>query len=80
MYLERTKGISSTELRSKGNNVKIGIIGESPTLKKFIGESMYISGVSVTDIFAVNEVPEFISEYDFIKVHDDLKSMLSLVE
>lgn len=34
VYLERTKGISSTELRSKGNEVKIGIIGESPTLKK----------------------------------------------
>lgn len=33
VYLERTKGISSTELRSKGNEVKIGIIGESPTLK-----------------------------------------------
>ena len=80
VYLERTKGISSTELRSKGNEVKIGIIGESPTLKKFVGESMYISGASVTDIFVSEEIPKFISEYNFIKVHDNLRNMFELIE
>lgn len=80
VYLERTKGISSTELRSKGNEVKIGIIGESPTLKKFVGESMYISGASVTDIFVSEEIPKFISEYNFIKVHDNLRNMFDSVD
>ena len=80
VYLERTKGISSTELRSKGNEVKIGIIGESPTLKKFVGESMYISGASVTDIFVSEEIPKFISVYNFIKVHDNLRNMFDSVD
>ena len=38
IYLERTKGISSKELRSEQKTVKIGLVGESPILNKIASE------------------------------------------
>ena len=39
VYLERTKGISSTELRSDLREIRIGLVGESPIINKFARES-----------------------------------------
>ena len=39
VYLERTKGISSTELRSDLREIRIGLVGESPIINKFVHES-----------------------------------------
>lgn len=53
IYLERTEGISSSELRSKDQPVKIGIIGDENELvlmDKFVYECRFVNGVSVEGV------------------------------
>lgn len=52
VYLERTKGISSTQLRGETKKIiSIGIIGNGRTVNRFIPESKYVSGVNVNGVF-----------------------------
>jgi len=52
VYLERTRGISSTELRMKGKPItSIGVIGCGRIAKRFILESKYVSGVNVEGVY-----------------------------
>ncbi len=55
VYLPRTEGISSTELRNNGTTMKIGIVGYGYSLGKFIDESKFVSGIEITDYF--NDAP-----------------------
>lgn len=56
-YLDRTKGVSSTELRNKKNNIlKLGIVGNGRIAKRFIKESKYVSGIDVEYIFGRNPI------------------------
>ena len=50
VYLDRTQGISSTEIRSQRNGIRLGIVGESVIIDKFIHECEYVNGVSVIGI------------------------------
>ncbi len=50
VYLDRTEGISSTELRSANSQMRLGIVGDSPEIAKFIGETKYVSGVELAGI------------------------------
>ena len=50
VYLPRTEGISSSELRSEENYIKMGLIGDSAFLNKVEHESNYINGIAVTGI------------------------------
>ncbi len=55
IYLDRTKGISSTSLRKdKTGIIKIGIIGYGNIAGRFIKESKYISGINVEGVFGLN--------------------------
>ncbi len=55
VYLERTKGISSTELRARKNNlIRIGVVGAGRIANRFIVESKYVSGVNVEGVCSRN--------------------------
>jgi len=55
VYIERTKGVSSTQLREKSNGIlKIGIIGYGRIANRFITESKYVSGVNVEGVYGHN--------------------------
>lgn len=52
VYLERTKGISSTMLRSENFGiVRLGIIGSGRIAKRFVSEVKYVSGVNTEVVF-----------------------------
>jgi len=56
VYLERTKGISSTLLRNREKGVlKIGVIGSGRIAKRFIKEAKFVSGVSVDFVYGRNK-------------------------
>ncbi len=55
IYLERTEGVSSSELRAKKRRLRLGLAGESLLLKKFLKESKYVNGIEVTGICTVNK-------------------------
>lgn len=55
VYLERTKNISSTQLRNeKQSIVQLGIIGSGRIAHRFIPESKYVSGINVKGIYNPN--------------------------
>lgn len=52
VYLERTKDISSTELRNSSHPIlRMGIIGTGRIASRFIPESHLVSGISVTSVY-----------------------------
>ena len=50
VYLERTQGISSSELRSEKKNVRLGLVGESNIVNKFERESHFINGITISGV------------------------------
>ena len=76
VYLPRTEGISSSELRSEENYVKMGLIGDSAFLNKVEHESNYINGIAVTGICSsdmellsdnIRRLPAFSSNEELFK-------------
>ncbi|WP_343074502.1 adenylyltransferase/cytidyltransferase family protein [Adlercreutzia equolifaciens] len=51
VYLDRTEGISSTQLREGHNHIALGIVGASRDISKFIAESKYVSGIDIVALF-----------------------------
>lgn len=51
VYLSRTQGISSSEIRSKKANIRLGLAGRYAGIKKIVNESQYVNGLEVTCIF-----------------------------
>lgn len=54
IYLDRTKGISSTQLRNK-QHVNLGVIGNEAILPRFIKEMNFVSGVSCVGMYVPAE-------------------------
>lgn len=55
VYLERTKGISSTQIREDKNKIlKIGIIGAGRIAERFVTESKYVSGINIEGVMSRN--------------------------
>ena len=50
VYLERTAGVSSSELRAEKREMKLGLVGESTFLNKFETESQYVNGVKIVGL------------------------------
>ena len=62
IYLERTKGVSSTKLRNnKSGILKIGCIGCGRIAKRMLKESKFVSGVDFDYVYGIDEkkVKEF---------------------
>lgn len=52
VYLERTRGISSTELRDRQHpQIRLGIVGCGRIANRFIPESKFVSGVTVEGVY-----------------------------
>lgn len=87
VYLERTKGVSSSELRAEKNEIKIGLMGESATvLNKFTTECDYVNGVKVEGICTHNKkelnttlsnLPIVTSDYNLLLSHVDAVYIIS---
>lgn len=50
VYLDRTQGISSTEIRAEKRELRLGLVGESSLLNKFERESHYVNGIVISGI------------------------------
>lgn len=53
IYLDRTKGVSSTQLRNESAGViRVGVIGSGRIAARFVAEARYVSGVSVEAVYS----------------------------
>ncbi|MBE6546242.1 MAG: glycerol-3-phosphate cytidylyltransferase [Ruminococcaceae bacterium] len=56
VYLPRTEGVSSSELRSVRASLRVGIVGDIDFMVKFILESEYVNGVEIGAI-CTDDIP-----------------------
>lgn len=54
VYLERTKGISSSELREEKRAIHLGLVGNSAFLNKIKDEAEYVNGLQITSLCTDN--------------------------
>ena len=54
IYLKRTEGISSSEIRRR-QGIRLGLIGDSPVLCKYKREAEIVNGIDVTAVCTDNE-------------------------
>jgi choline-phosphate cytidylyltransferase len=54
VYLPRTEGISSSELRSQERKLQLGLVGETKIIKKFFHECNFVNGIEVARICTSN--------------------------
>ena len=77
VYLERTKGISSTMLRGENFGIiKLGIIGSGRIAERFVPEAKYVSGVNVECVYNPKEesAKGFAEKHQLNKYFSDLNS------
>lgn len=77
VYLPRTEGISSSELRTEERKTKIGLTGESSVLRKYYNECSYVNGMDVEAIYSENNATR--EEYKGITV-DSYDALLDKVD
>ena len=57
VYLERTQGISSTQIRNE-HSVRLGIVGNEIILDRFLNEMKYVSGIDIVGAYTqLDNVP-----------------------
>lgn len=76
VYLSRTQGVSSSDLRKEKRSLRLGLVGESEILKKVANESQYVNGMQVSGIYTEDEK----SVRDFLSVSICMKLMINFLE
>lgn len=63
VYLERTQGISSSEIRNEKRAISLGLVGEGTFINKVAQESFCVNGLKLSGVYAL----------DYTKIGDALK-------
>ncbi len=50
VYLDRTQGVSSSDIRSEDRKVKLGLVGDISIVNKFEHESHFVNGLEISGI------------------------------
>ena len=80
VYLERTEGVSSSELRSEKRSTNLGLIGNGNILKKFYDESQYVNGITVNAICIENPDEEKCYKNESVDIVYDYGELLNKVD
>lgn len=83
VYLERTKNVSSTMLRTKQYPIiRIGVIGTGRIAERFIPEAKYVSGVTIHSVFNphIDSARQFAERFELDLYSDDIEKFLESVE
>lgn len=55
VYLDRTEGVSSSEIRAEKREMRVGIVGETALLNKFVTESHYVNGITISGVCTMDD-------------------------
>lgn len=83
VYLDRTKNISSTEIRNRADNIfKMGIVTDVVDDKNVILETKYVSGIHVESVFSeyINVASTFCNKYELDCFFNDYNCFLESVD
>ena len=76
VYLERTEGVSSSEIRAEKREISLGLIGDVDLLKKIFNECQYVNGLNVVAACTNNSS---ISSTD-VKIVDSIDELLQICD
>ena len=80
VYLDRTQGVSSSDLRAEKRELRLGLVGESIVLNKFASECHYVNGVTVTGV-CTHDDSDFSDELkDLSLVTDSIDSLFDVCD
>ncbi len=82
VYLPRTSGVSSTQLRNDNNGIlSIGIVGYGRIANRFVEEAKYVSGLNVESVFGRDDVKakNFAVKFGLNGYYTDYDSFLNSV-
>ena len=83
IYLERTKGISSTQLRDEKHGIlNIGCVGSGRIANRMLVESKYVSGVNFDIVYGRNlqHIKEFAEKHNLSEYTTDYDEFLEKVD
>lgn len=82
VYLPRTEGISSTQLREERPSVQIGIIGTGSIARRFVPESKVVNSVSISSAYNPNveHGAVFCEEYNIPHVAQTCEELLAVCD
>lgn len=82
VYLPRTEGISSTQLRESRPNVRIGVIGTGSIASRFIPEAKFVSSNTVSAVYNPDfaEAEEFCRRFEIEKCCKSVEELLDSVD
>lgn len=74
VYLPRTEGVSSSEIREHIRSIKVGVVGDSLFINKFIRESGYVNGMLISGVYTSK--PEMVENKE-IEILDSYGKLLN---
>lgn len=83
VYLDRTKGVSSTQLRNENSGViRLGVIGSGRIAARFVAEARFVSGVSVEAVHSrrPDSAKAFAERLELPWANESLDDMLKHVD
>ena len=75
VYLDRTDGVSSSEIRAEKRELRIGLVGESGVLNKFVAECKFVNGITVVG-YCSNDTSAFSKELQTLPIKTDKLDIL----
>lgn len=81
IYLDRTKGISSTEIRNT-NTIKLGCHGVEQVTARFLEEAKYVSGMDTGAVYVENKpdyLDKLVEDYE-LKIYPDQETFYNAID
>lgn len=81
-YLDRTRGVSSTQLRNRAGVIKLGVAGAGRIAHRFVKEARFVSGISVEGVYnrTFATAQSFAHQHELATAHEDFAGMLEAVD
>jgi len=79
-YLERTRGVSSTQLRDlNGGVIRLGIVGAGRIAERMVAEARFVSGIAVQSVCSrtVTRAKAFAEKFEIADAYTTFDDMLS---
>ena len=80
VYLDRTEGVSSSDIRSEEREIRLGLIGETRYIEKFYKESSFVNGAIVSSAWVDDRSnSEKQLEIDYSSTYEELLDKVDAV-